>query len=263
MLPRLLPRLKAASALSAFAAVLLAPAGAFAQIDKILGGDVMEGRPVLLLAALGSMALVPILLTMVTSFVKIIVVLSILRQGLGTNQSPPTMVLTAIAFMMSFFIMSPVMYDAYYAAQDRMLARGLRELDLKKLEPVLVTELVEVTQAPLRKFLRENSDPVERKFFLDVSKRIREGRDATEFTEDDYSILTPAFVMSELKDAFIIGFILYMPFLVLDMVIGNILMALGMQMLSPNTISLPFKILMFVAADGWALVAKGLSLSYL
>lgn len=245
------------------AAGTLVPSVALAQVDRVLAGDAYSDRPLFLMAALAAMSLVPLLVIMVTSFVKIIVVLNILRQGMGLQQVPPTEVLTGIALVMSSFVMAPVVLQASHNAQDSLLRSGLKSFDLMKVEPVLIEELVTVTQEPLRAFLKNNSEVREREFFLRIGSKMRSTRVAAVMTEDDYSVLTPAFVMSELKEAFYIGFMLYMPFLVLDMVVANILMALGMQMLQPTVISLPFKILMFVAADGWHLIAKGLSISYL
>lgn len=232
-------------------------------VGDVLGKESVTNRPVFLLAALAALSLVPLLVIMVTSFVKISVVLALVRQAIGTQQIPPTMVLTGIAMMLSVYVMSPVVLEVYHRGQDRILERGIRELTLKAIEPVLATELVNLAQQPVRDFLIRHAQPVELDFFTRIARKIRRGPDADAVTREDFMVILPAFVMSELKEAFIIGFVIFMPLLAIDMVVGNVLMALGMQMLSPTTISLPFKVLLFVVVDGWHLLTKGLVLSYM
>lgn len=232
------------------------------KIGDALGKESITNRPIFLVLAIAALALVPLLIVMVTSFVKIAVVLAIVRQAIGTQQIPPTMVITGISIVMTVYIMAPVGLDAYHAGQDTVLAHGIRELNLKKIGPNLIADLTTVVQEPLREFLIRHAHTSELDFFTRLAKKMRVGRGAEIVTEEDFAVILPSFVMSELKEAFQIGFILFMPFLVIDMVIANILMALGMQMLSPVTIALPFKILLFVVVDGWHMLAKGLVIGY-
>ena len=200
---------------------------------------------------------------MVTSFVKIAVVFAILRQAIGTAQIPPTQVITGLAAVMTAFIMAPVGLQAYDDGRNQLLKMGIRNVSIQNIDPRVVAVMVDVTQQPIRQFLIKHAHANERAFFFRLSSEVRNERDRRLLTRDDFTILAPAFVISEMKEAFQIGFILFLPFLVIDIVIGNILMALGMQMLSPTTLSLPFKILVFVMVDGWYLVTKGLVIGYL
>jgi len=227
-----------------------------------VGADTVSNRPILLMSALAALSLVPLLVIMVTSFVKITVVLTIVRQSTGTQNIPPTTAITGMAMILTAYIMAPVVLEGYHRGQASLLARGVTELDLKQIEPVVVEDLGQIMQQPLRNFLIKNADTKESAFFFRMAKAAREGRAAEEVTIEDFAVITPAFVMTELKEAFQIGFVFYVPMLIVDMVVANILMALGMQMLSPTTISLPFKLLLFVVADGWYLLAKGLVLGY-
>jgi len=244
-------------------ATLLCASAAHAQeIDDALGEDSISNKPMLLVITLLGLALIPLVILMVTSFVKIAVVLAIVRQAIGTPQIPPTQVLTGVAFVLSFFVMTPVLLDTLHGAKNKLDELGVKELTLKGLNPTIMAEMVKVAREPLRKFLVRHAHPSDLKFFLSLGTKMRRNTDSAALDIDDFAVITPSFVMTELKEAFQIGFVLFMPFLVVDMVIGNILMALGMQMLSPNGVGLPFKILLFVMVDGWHLLAKGLVLGY-
>jgi type III secretion protein R len=190
---------------------------------------------------------------MLTSFSKILVVLSISRSSLGTQQAPPTVVLTGLAAVLTGHIMTPVMERTYSAGQVafREVERGGDW-----------TSTVGEVGAPLRQFLTAHGTPEERARFADLARELRPPEEAYRVTEEDLFVVIPAFVMTELKEAFQLGFLIFLPFLVLDMVIANILLALGMQSLSPSQVSLPFKILLFVAVDGWSLLSRGLILGY-
>jgi len=258
----------------AMLALTLSSQAAWAQqrVRDILGGDIIDSgvanKPVILITALAALALVPFVLIMVTSFVKIAVVLSIVRQAIGTQQIPPTQVITGLAIVLTVYIMMPVGLEIYHQGQN-VLLRGkpsdTREGALKGIANVTVDQIIDMVreaQHPMRRFLVKHAHLKDRDMFFKLAWKMREPRDRATLTDEDFAVIVPAFVISELKEAFQIGFILFVPFLVIDMVVSNILMALGMQMLSPTTISLPFKILLFVLVDGWYLVTRGLVIGY-
>ncbi|MBJ80577.1 MAG: EscR/YscR/HrcR family type III secretion system export apparatus protein [Myxococcales bacterium] len=231
-------------------------------IGDIVGKGGVTNRPLILMTALAALALVPFVLIMVTSFVKIAVVLSIVRQAIGTQQIPPTQVVTGMAIILTVYIMTPVGLDVYHDSKDLMLQKMPANVSIANFTVDQILELVREGQHPLRQFLVKHAHLKDRDMFFKLAWKMRKPRDRATLTDEDFSIIVPAFVISELKEAFQIGFILFVPFLVIDMVVSNILMALGMQMLSPTTISLPFKVLLFVMVDGWYLITKGLVIGY-
>ena len=257
----------------AFFLVALAPAVAHAARAKpatvasvvgnvdILGNDSISNRPLILMTAMGALALIPFVGMMVTSFVKIAVVLSITRQAIGMQQAPPTTVITGMAIILTVYVMQPVGLQIYNRV-DRLI-QIQRGGDLLAKENVdLIVQAAKMAKEPMKAFLLKNSSEKDRSMFYRIAYRMRAPDDRASLAPDDLIIITPAFVISELSKAFQIGFIVFIPFLVIDMVVSNILMALGMQMLSPTTISLPFKILLFVLVDGWYLITRGLVLGY-
>jgi type III secretion protein R len=207
------------------------------------------GNPVSLLLLLAAMSLLPFLLVTLTSFTKMSVVLSLARSALGTQQAPPTIVLTGLAAVLSAVVMAPV--------GEAMLAR-FQTKRLVSAGPELLSVASSVSE-PLRAFLVMHGSPELRAEFATLSRDLRGGRPVS---EEDLVIVAPAFVLTELKQAFQIGFLVFLPFLVVDMVVANVLLALGMQSLSPSQVSLPFKVLLFVAVDGWALLARNLVQGY-
>jgi type III secretion protein R len=246
-------------------AYLLAANAALAAAPKVgdaIGKESVSNRPLLLMVALAGLAVVPFVLIMVTSFVKIAVVMSVVRQAIGTQQIPPTQVLTGLATVLTVYIMMPVGLDIYHDTRERMIAPEYRNFSVDTFKAKQITDLLAVAQEPLRGFLVRHAHLKDRDMFFKLAWKMRKPRDRAMLTDHDWSIVVPAFVISELKESFQIGFILFIPFLVVDMVVANILMALGMQMLSPTTISLPFKILLFVMVDGWYLITRGLVLGY-
>lgn len=255
----------------AFFVVSVAPAVALAKkgggtalssdITSLLGNDSISNRPLILMTAMGGLALVPFVGMMVTSFVKIAVVLSITRQAIGTQQAPPTTVVTGMAIILTVYVMQPVGLQIYNRVDKLIEIRRGGDL-LEKENVDLIVEALKLAKEPIKAFLMKNSSEKDRQMFYRVAYRMRAAEDRDTLAADDLVIIVPAFVISELTKAFQIGFIIFVPFLVIDMVVSNILMALGMQMLSPTTISLPFKILLFVLVDGWYLITRGLVLGY-
>jgi type III secretion protein R len=232
-----------------------------ALVKDALSSDSMANRPLVLMIALAVMALVPFVLLMVTSFVKISVVLSIVRSALGTQQIPPTQVITGLAIILTVYIMAPVGQEMYRVAQVDILAKGNALLSSESVGQFI--KAADRAKEPLRGFLSKKVTAKDRNLFYNLALKMRSKEDRKDIQDSDFLIMVPAFVVSELKEAFQIGFLLFIPFIVIDMVVANILLALGMQMLSPTTISMPFKILLFVLVDGWYLVAKGLVVGYL
>lgn len=196
-------------------------------------------------AALGlvALALIPLALVTLTSFAKIAVVLSALRNALGAPDVPSGAIITAVALALSVYVMAPV--------ASQIAARATAK------PPAALASWLDAAREPARAFLARNAGAEEQQLFLDLSRE--RGHEAT---ADDLSLLWASFTLSELKQAFIVGFFVYLPFLVLDLVVAHILLALGLHGLAPQVVALPFKLLLFVSVDGFALISKALVLSY-
>ena len=288
-------------------------------------------NPVVMVIILGSLALAPFVLVMLTSFVKMSVVLSILRNALGTQNVPPNQVITGLAFVLTFFVMTPVVKQMY---KDAGSIAGTKDM-ISEASVKSVFDAVGRGKEPLRRFLIKHAHNEDRLLFVELARRMDESSQAphpqnvapttpspstmaiapvrsstlavtsaapapvtntvpasggaagqlssvptpnvlasqlvppapvaeekSPLSKDDFQVIIPAFVTSQLKEAFQIGFLIFLPFIIIDMVIANILLAMGMSMLSPSVISLPFKLLLFVLVDGWFLIVRGLVLSY-
>jgi type III secretion protein R len=215
--------------------------------------------------AMAALALVPFALLMVTCFVRISVVLSILRSAIGAPQVPPTQVLTGLALVLTLAVMAPTaerMLAAVAPVFPTLGAAADADLTSEKTLAAL-GGAAQRAREPLRAFLLEHTGARDRATFHVLALKMRAPEERAGITNRDFAVVVPAFVTSELRRAFEIGFLLFIPFLVIDMVVANLLLALGMHMLSPTTVSLPFKLLLFVVADGWTLVVRGLMESYL
>lgn len=204
----------------------------------------------ILFTALG---LAPFVAVMVSSFVKIIVITNLIRNALGIQQIPPNMVLNGLAIIISLYIMAPVIEETYDIIQDTQIVQeGTSNLQ----------NLIKTASTPIKNFLIKHSDPRERTFFASTAKSIWPKDKAESLTSEDILVLVPAFTVTELTSAFKIGFLLYLPFITIDLIVSNILLAMGMMMVSPMTISLPFKILLFVVVNGWSNLIRGIVLTY-
>jgi flagellar biosynthetic protein FliP len=210
------------------------------------GGDLTE-RVVQLIALLTVLSLAPSILVMMTSFTRIVVVLSLLRTALGTATAPPNAVIVALALFLTAFVMGPALQRSYDL--------GIRPLINNE---ITVEQAFERASEPLKVFMQKNVREKDLALFSDLS---REPRPATP-EEMSLRILVPAFLISELKRAFEIGFLLFLPFLIIDLVVASVLMSMGMMMLPPVVVSLPFKLIFFVLVDGWSLVAGSLVQGY-
>ena len=209
--------------------------------------------PIVLTLALALLGLVPLIFITTTSFMKIAIVLSLVRNALGVQQSPPNVVLYAMALMLTAFIMAPIGYEVADAVRA--------DPNATRSASALVEAAVRGAE-PMRKFLVANSKTDQRDFFIGQARRIWPPKMADQVKHDDLLIAIPAFVVSELTAAFEIGFLLFLPFIVIDLVVSNILMAMGMMMVSPTTIALPLKLFLFVMVDGWSRLFHGLILTY-
>jgi len=233
-------------------------AAATANVDKTPG---LASRPVLLFIAVSALSLLPFIVLLMTSFVKISVVLSILKSALGASQIPPSQVITGLALILTLFVMAPTGERMFRAAEPELGRSANAELvSGQSLEAIGVA--ADKAKEPLREFLLRHCSARDRGQFHALSLRMRTPEERSGISDRDFLVLIPAFLSSELRRAFEIGFLLFIPFLVVDMVISNLLLALGMHMLSPTTVSLPFKLLLFVLADGWQLLLRGLVESY-
>ncbi len=215
--------------------------------------DLTQFTPSSALVTVVLLALAPFVAVMVTSFTKLVVVLSLLRNAMGLQQVPPNVVLNGLALVLSVYVMYPV----GVAVHERL---GTNSAPLNSTASLLAA--ADRAKEPLREFLVKHSRPVERAFFLKTAQKTLTPEQAATLAERDFLVVVPAFTVSELAVAFEIGFLIFLPFLVIDLVISNILMAMGMMMLSPTTVSLPFKLLLFVLIDGWVKLTHGLVLTY-
>jgi type III secretion protein R len=209
------------------------------------------GRPVSLVVVLALVGLLPFAFMALTSFVKIATVLQIVKGAIGADSVPSNAVVLALSAALTLIAMAPV---------GSRIADRLEPLLASPDTSALIPSAIEAVREPLREFLSRNASAKEKERFSRLAQR---GRPAGAPSSDtDLTVVVPAFLVTELLEAFTLGFAIYLPFLVIDLVVANVLVGLGMQMLNPNQISLPFKLLLFVAADGWGLLAEALITGY-
>jgi flagellar biosynthesis protein FliP len=209
------------------------------------GGGLNE-RIIQLIALLTVLSLAPSILVMMTSFTRIVVVLSLLRTALGTATSPPNSVVISLALFLTAFVMGPVLTRAYDVGVKPLIANEIN-----------VNQAFDRASVPLRGFMEKNVRDKDLQLFINMS-----GEKPQKPEDLSMRVLIPAFMISELKRAFEIGFLLFLPFLIIDLVVASVLMSMGMMMLPPVVVSLPFKLIFFVLVDGWTLVAGSLIQSY-
>lgn len=213
-------------------------------------------NPIALILVLGVAALLPFAFMTLTAFVKISTVLQIVRGAIGAQNVPSNLIVMALAGALTLLAMAPV--GSRIAARSEPLLAAGADKDTQG----WVLGLVEAAREPVRGFLRGNASDRERNRFYEVARAARPPAERNAVERDDLTVLVPAFVVSELARAFALGFAIYLPFLILDLVVANVLLALGMQMLNPTQVSLPFKLLLFVAVDGWGLLSQTLVSGY-
>ena len=245
------PRSRWSLAMTVIAFCVLLASPALAQsLSLDLGseaGGTVTGRVVQLVALMTVLSLAPSILIMMTCFTRIVIVLSFLRTAIGIQQTPPNSVMISLAMFLTFFIMAPTIQSAYVA--------GIKPLIAEEIDEVVAFER---SVEPFKAFMLKHARDKDLQLFIDLSK--------TEMPEEPMAlpiqVVIPAFMISELRRAFEIGFMLFLPFLIIDLVTASILMSMGMMMLPPVTISLPFKIMFFVLVDGWYLITGSLIQSF-
>lgn len=209
--------------------------------------------PLNLIFVLGAAALVPFLAIVATSFIKLSVVFLLVRNALGVQQIPPNMALNALAIILSGYIMAPVVVQTFDILQagkyDYNTMDGIRGA-------------YEAGRGPLTNFLLKHAADRERQFFIEAAKSLWPPDMAAKLGPDNLFVVLPSFTVSQLREAFEVGFLLYLPFIAIDLIVSNILLAMGMMMVSPLTISLPFKLFLFVTVDGWSRLILGLVKTY-
>jgi type III secretion protein R len=246
---------RAARALGIAAAALFAvcASSAYAQAEPA------APLPVVTILAVGALTLLPFVFMTTTSFVKIAVVFSILKNALGAGEVPSGTVIASLAAILTLYVMAPVgsqiAREAAPAAAAIDVQNPLADLDALR-------AAIEAGARPLMRFLDRNAGDREQALFFDLARSAREPDQRGEVAEDDFLVLLPAFLVTELSEAFQIGFLVFLPFLIVDLVVSNVLMSLGMSSLNPTQVSMPFKLLLFVLVDGWYLLARALVLGY-
>ena len=222
----------------------ISASAAINEIVTTLFGESTQTVDIIILLTI--LTLLPSILMMMTGFTRILIVLSFIRNALGMQQTPPNQVLIGLALFLTFFVMWPVLTTVYYDAYEPYVAQEITQ-----------DEFIDRVMEPTHKFMLEQCTKSDLEFFVSISRE-----DITDIDSVPNRVLIPAFIMSEIKQAFTIGFFIYIPFIVIDMIVASTLMALGMMMLPPAMISLPFKVLMFVLVDGWQLIIARLVQSF-
>jgi type III secretion protein R len=208
-----------------------------------------------LLLAVVAIGMIPFVAMVATSYAKIVVVLGLLRNALGVQQVPPNMVLNGIAILVTAYVMAPIGMQALQNMEDMPHRQGGDSA-------ALVLDAFDAGKEPFRAFLKAHAHTREKRFFVHSATMIWPKEMAAKLREDDLIVLAPAFTLTEMTDAFKIGFLLYIAFVVVDVVIANVLMAMGLNQLQPTNIAIPFKLLLFVVMNGWSTLIHGLVMTY-
>ena len=212
--------------------------------------------PIYVFFVVAGASLLPLVAVMVTSYTKIVIVLSLLRNAIGLQNVPPPSVTSGLAIVLSIFIMYPVISTATEEF-DKLPPQSVETKAPRQLMTMAGT-----VEAPMREFLMKHAGKQEIEFFMQSAKKTMPEKNYSKLTVDHFVILVPAFALTEISEAFEIGFMIFLPFMIIDFLVAAILMALGMQMMSPTTVSLPFKLLLFVVVAGWEKLLGALLLSY-
>jgi type III secretion protein R len=212
--------------------------------------------PAFAVGAIMALGLIPFIAVLATSFTKLVVVFGLLRMALGTQQVPPNVVINALAIILTVFIMAPVGSQAY----DELSKKPLPPEFGQRFEDLVV--IAQTAGGPMKEFLVKHTGEREKRIFLKAARDMWPKSYAEKATENDFMILIPSFTLSELTEAFKIGFLLYIVFTMIDLLVSAVLLALGMSMVSPMTVSIPFKLLLFVVLDGWTRLVEGLLITY-
>ena len=232
-----------------------------------------QTNPFLLIILLVGLSLLPFVAMVATSYLKIVVVMSLIRNALGIQSIPPNMVINALAMILTFYIMAPLMGESWNIAKAELAkspaaANAVAQSTVQpSTQPSAYLETDSLAKAaePFREFLSKHTSDRERAFFVNTAERLwaKNPDEPAVVDPESFYILIPSFCVSELTKAFQIGFLVYLPFIAIDIIVSNILLAMGMMMVSPVTISLPFKLLLFVMVNGWTLLIQGLVRGYM
>ncbi|MCB1107879.1 MAG: type III secretion system export apparatus subunit SctR [Chlamydiia bacterium] len=229
-----------------------------AESEEGSGG---EPNVITMMAVITLLALLPYIIILLTSFLKIVIVLSLLRNALGVQQAPPNQALVGIALIMSVYVMFPTCVAMYDAGKDYITQNAPKNL-FSQNSAAYIFNIVDKTKEPLKQFLSRNMTTAHQRNFYQLAYRSMPKNFQKNLKMDDFIVLAPAYITSQLKGAFEIGVLIYLPFFVIDLVTSNILLAMGMMMLSPLTIALPLKLLLIVMTDGWTVIIQGLVQTY-
>ncbi|MEX3640085.1 type III secretion system export apparatus subunit SctR [Paraburkholderia sp. BR14320] len=206
-----------------------------------------------LLIVIVAISLLPFVAMVVTSYAKMVVVLGLLRNALGVQQVPPNMVLNGIAILVSLYVMAPVGMQAMQSMQGQPVAGQSTQA---------LIQFFSAAREPVRAFLQKHTNDREKRFFIRSANAVWPKDAASGLQDNDFVVLAPAFALTELTDAFKIGFLLYIAFIVIDLIIANVLMAMGLNQVTPTNVAIPFKLLLFVVMDGWSTLIHGLVMTY-
>ncbi len=212
-------------------------------------------------AVLAGLALLPWVVMMLTSYIKIVIVISLLRNALGVQQAPPNQVVNGIALLLTMYIMFPTGLAMYDSAKSYLHENAPSKL-ISSESAHYIIGAIDKTKEPLRDFLMKNTSQGSLNRFYQMAYRIFPKQFRADLGRNDFIVLIPSYITSQLRDAFAIGVLIYLPFFVIDLVTSNVLLAMGMMMLSPLTISLPLKLLLLVMVDGWTILIQGLVLTF-
>lgn len=240
-------------------------ADASASLPPLTDENSWVTRPSLITqtVALALLSLLPFIIMILTSFLKIVVVLSLLRTALGVQQAPPNQIINGVAFLLSLFIMFPTILKMYDASQTFMQQTDTPASFTSPASAAYIVQIATAASGPMRDFLKKNSSTKHQALFYRLAYRGLPDAYRPSLKPDDFLVLVPAFITGQLKDAFEIGVLIYIPFFVIDLVTSNILLAMGMMMLSPVTISMPLKLFLLVMLDGWTILIEGLVKTFL
>lgn len=236
-----------------------APAFPGGEITNSIG--VEQPSILVKMSVLAALALLPFAVMLLTSYLKFAIVLSLLRNAIGVQQTPPSQAINGIALLMSIYVMFPVGLAMYKEGQNVINKNPPNALFSGQAAGYLIN-IMDATKEPLREFLIKNSSNKHIKYFYQLAYNKFPEPYKGKLKASDYIIIVPAFILSQIKMAFEVGVLIYLPFFVIDLVTSNILLAMGMMMLSPLTIALPLKLLLLVMVDGWTLIVQGLTLSF-
>ena len=227
----------------------------------------LQTDPFSLIVLLISLSLLPLVAMVATSYLKIVIVMSLIRNALGIQSIPPNMVINAMALILTFYIMAPVCNESWNIITTEKAAMEERQKTdetPKPGQPFFETDIAVKAAVPFKEWMLRQTGERERAFFVSTAERLwaKKGETEAKVDAESFFIVLPSFCVTELTKAFQIGFLVYLPFIAIDIIVSNILLAMGMMMVSPVTISLPFKLLLFVMVDGWTLLIQGLVRSY-